>query len=259
MASSGQSRLVRWGGRLLVGLLVLALGLWLAMKIASEPVPEGKAGPQADALARKVEQAVALDAWRATGAVRWNFGGRHAHLWDRTRRMHHIRWKEHEAVLRLSSAPGAFEGCVRTNGELVEGRAKHDALQEVWRKWVNDSFWLNPLGKFFDPGVQRSIVDVDGKPALLVTFTLNGVTPGDSYLWVLDDNGRPREWRMWTKIPIGGLPTSWEDWVQLPTGAWVATSHRMLGFNLEMQDVAGAATLEQLLDGAENPFAWCTL
>ena len=29
---------------------------------------------------------------------------------------------------------------------------------------------------------------------------LGGVTPGDTYLWILDDSGRPVAWRVWVKI-----------------------------------------------------------
>ena len=80
----------------------------------------------------------------------------------------------------------------------------------------------------------------DGKSALLITYGGGGLTPGDAYLWLLDETMRPRAWRMWVSIiPLKGIESSWEGWTALPTGAWVATEHRMTGFTLRLRRRGG--------------------
>ncbi len=251
---SFKSRIVRILGYVALALLVIAGLLFGAMRAASLPVPAGQTGPAADELAHKIERAVRLDAWHATGAVRFNFMGRNHHLWDKQHNRHRVAWGKHEAVIDL----GTRRGCAKTDGALQSGAEKQRLLDKAYALWVNDSFWLNPLGKFFDPGVIRKLVKTpDYGDALLITFTANGLTPGDSYLWLLDTQGRPVAWRMWTKIPIGGAFTSWDGWQKLSTNAFVATRHKMLGLTFDVEDVAGASSLTELLEGAKNPLNWC--
>ncbi|MEO1268735.1 MAG: hypothetical protein AAFX99_11600, partial [Myxococcota bacterium] len=89
---------------------------------------------------------------------------------------------------------------------------------------------------------------------LLVAFSEGGVTPGDSYLWLLDDNGRPTAWRMWVNIiPIPGVEISWEGWQQLSTGAWVASLHHSAIATLPLEAIKGTATLAELEPGPD-PF-----
>jgi len=247
-------RLLRWVLYLGLGLVLVVALLFVAMKVASEPVPRGQAGQAADALAHKVEAAVNMDAWAQTGAVRFNFMGRNQHLWDKRGNRHHVRFGDNEVVIDL----GTRRGCARTNGQPQSGASAEKLLTKGYALWVNDTFWFNPLGKFFDPGVLRKVVDVPGHgAALLITFTANGLTPGDSYLWLLDAQGRPNAWRMWTKIPLGGAEATWEGWQKLSTGAWVSTRHKMLGLSLDLTDVGGAASLSELLAGQPDPFLWC--
>ena len=49
----------------------------------------------------------------------------------------------------------------------------------------------------FEPGICRSIVTIDGKEALKVHYTIGGTTPGDSYIWMLDDQYMPTSYKMY--------------------------------------------------------------
>lgn len=248
-----------WLRRLGIGvaslILLLLVGSFAACALLSKPRPDGETGPRAEALAHSIENAVNKEAWARTGAVRWFFGGRNRHLWDRQRMYARVAWGGDKLVLlNITSKNGL--AYVKNGGEQVSGETEKKLLAKAYAHWINDSFWLNPLAKLFDDGVERKIVtQPDGKSALLITYGGGGLTPGDAYLWLLDETMRPRAWRMWVSIiPLKGIESSWEGWTALPTGAWVATEHRMPGFALRLSDVAAAASLAELEPGAD-PFA----
>jgi len=226
---------------LLAGLVVL-IGAFYFM---SEPRPEGQPSPEADALARKMEQAVHKEAWDRTGAVQWSFFDEHHYVWDRTRDVVEVTWGGTRVLLRTHDQSGrAFDA----EGELAEGEAAA-AIRRAYEFWVNDSFWLNPVVKVFDPGVERAIVeDEDGERGLLVSYTSGGVTPGDAYLWFVDPDGLPVRWKMWVSIiPIGGISMTWESWVELDTGALISTEHEGGGQLITfITDLKGATDLEGL-------------
>ena len=75
----------------------------------------------------------------------------------------------------------------------------------------------------------------------MVTYTSGGSTPGDSYLWHLDTDGKPTRFQMWTSIlPINGLSASWTDWTTTKSGAQLPTFHKLLVLGLEIDDIVGS-------------------
>ena len=230
---------------LAVILVVGIVGVVVVMYSVSDPRPEGRPGPEADALARKMEAAVGKDAWDRTGAVRWSFFEQHHYVWDRQRGFVEVVWGDSRALFRTADKTGRVwkEGVEQSEDDAAE------ALRTAYAYWINDSFWLNPVVKFFDPGVERSIVTLDdGRETLLVSYSSGGVTPGDAYLWIPGEDGLPEAWRMWVQIiPVGGIETTWEGWIELSTGAKVATQHegwgRLMTF---LTNVEGAETLDAL-------------
>ena len=236
-------------------LLLLLVSMFGACALLSKPRPDGEVGPRADALAHSIETAINKEAWARTGAVRFTFGGRNRHLWDRQRMLARVAWGGDKVVLlNLTTRNGL--AYVKGGAHQVTGDAEKKLLSKAYASWINDTFWLNPLVKLFDDGVQRKIVTLpEGGNALLITYNADGLTPGDAYLWLLDQNGRPRAWRMWVSIiPIKGIESTWENWATLPTGALVATEHHMPLYNLRLSDVAAAAQLADLEPGGD-PFA----
>ena len=74
----------------------------------------------------------------------------------------------------------------------------------------------------------------------MVSYDSGGVTPGDSYLWILDDTGLPTAYKMWVKIiPIGGINASWDNWMITESGAYLPTSHKLGPLELSMGTVKG--------------------
>ena len=226
---------------LFVGVLILVGAAYFM----SEPRPTGEAVPEADELAREMETAVHKEAWDRTGAVRWSFFKKHHYVWDRKNGLVELRWGNTRALLRT----GDKTGRVWSKDSEVTGKDAESALQTAYKFWINDSFWLNPVVKFFDPGVKRELVtEEDGQKGLLVTYTSGGVTPGDAYLWNVDPNGLPVRWRMWVSIiPMGGVSMTWQSWTELSTGALISTEHKGGGQIITfITDVEGAEDLEAL-------------
>ncbi|MGF1467963.1 MAG: hypothetical protein ACFCGT_17725 [Sandaracinaceae bacterium] len=240
---------------LAVVVVVLVLGALLAGWLAHEPrPPTGRTGDPAEELAGRMESSVDLEAWGRTGAITWTFAGRRTHLWDRERGVVRVVTGGQKALLYA----GVARGRAYQSGREARGPGARELLETAHEAFINDSFWLNPIAKLRDDGVTLSRVEAPGPGGLLVEYASGGVTPGDAYLWIVGDDGRPIAWRMWVSIiPIGGVRASWEGWRELPTGAWVATTHRgPLGITLALTDLRAAATLEELLAEAEpDPFA----
>ena len=229
-------------GVVLGSLLVLIVG---AGVVLHEPLPQGEPGPAADALAREVEAHSNPEGWANTRVVQWTFRGVHHHTWDRDRGWVRTRHGDQTTWLRLDDRSGHVE---QDGVALAHHRARR-ALDAAYARWANDSFWLNPLAKLFDPGTRRERVPgEDG--GLLVIYESGGVTPGDAYLWELGPDARPIAWRMWVKIiPIGGVRATWDDWITLSTGARVSTRHALTQLPvgpLEITGVKGGATWQDL-------------
>lgn len=242
--------------RLAVAGLFCCIVSLLCAPMGCASVPHGEAGPAADALAREVERWVDRDAWERTGAVRFTFLGGRTHVWDRTRGLLEVKDGDLSILLDLWD----HGGTATKKGAPLQGDALREALDDAWTWFCNDTFWLNPLTKLFDDGVRRELVSLDDAPggrALLVSYGSGGVTPGDSYLWLVDETGRPTAVRMWVSVlPWKGIEFSWDGWTTLATGAKVASEHAGPGgYTVTIRDIRGAASLDELLGTpAADPF-----
>lgn len=216
----------------------------------SEPIPEGRSGERADSLAENMLKAINHKAWESTRYVRWSMIGR-SYFWDKQKERVRIKWSGKKVLLDLNE----LDGKAFANGRHLNDKMKEEALKEAWNHFCNDSFWLNAPAKIFDPGTERKIVPTkDGDRHLLVTYNSGGVTPGDSYLWILNDDGLPMNYKMWvSKIPIGGVEATWEGWKTLSTGARVATEHGLAFMTLNIKNLKAGQDLETL-GLAEDPF-----
>lgn len=231
--------------KVIVGFVILILLAFLVLKFGfSKPLPNGEKGPEAEQLAQKMLNAVNYEAWDTLRYVQWSFRGAHHFVYDKTNNTARVTWDQNEVHLKMDEIQGrAFD-----NGTEIIGPAADKLVKEAWSHWCNDSFWFNAPAKVFDPGTERSVVmNDDGSKSLLVTYVSGGVTPGDSYLWILDDNGLPSGWRMWTKIiPVGGFYSSWDKWVELPNGAKISSYHTLWKMSLDIGDIKGGFSWSDL-------------
>ena len=224
-----------------IGLAGLILLLTIFGIIMHESKPVGTPNAAADTLAQKMMAAVNKPAWDTTAVLSWDFSGRQKYLWDKSRNFVKVMWGDNEVLLHTKSVTGKSY----TDGKEVSGAKAEKLVKQAWKHFCNDSFWLNAVVKAFDPGTSRSIVTTeDDREAMMVTYESGGVTPGDAYAWILDENGLPKSWKMWVNIiPVGGLEFTWEDWITLDTGAKIATLHKSRIFDLKLTDVKGSASL----------------
>jgi hypothetical protein len=236
-------------GIALGGLIVL---VFLIGWILSEPLPQGEEGQEAEALAAKLVNATQQLAWNETRYVSWNFDHRQQLLWDREKHFVQVKDGDIRVVLNTKTQKGsAWE-----NEVLLSDGITDKYLEKAWAYFCNHAFWLNAPGKIYDPGVSRKLVKMkDGSEALLVSYSSGGVTPGDSYLWILDEAGLPVKWKMWVSVlPVGGIEATWEDWKTLPTGALVATAHSVASmYTLHILDIKAGNDLESI-GLKEDPF-----
>ena len=220
--------------------------------IANEKMPEGTPSPEADAKANKMLEAINYAAWDSTTYVQWSFPGGHDYLWDKDRNLVRIVWGDHKVLLNTKTVNGkAFKG-----GVALEANAANKLIQKAWNYFCNDSFWLNAPAKVFDPGTSRSLVTLkDGREGLMIRYESGGVTPGDTYVWIMDENGLPVAWKMWIKIvPIGGIEAGWSDWITLSTGSKIAQAHSTAGPTLKLTNVKGEMDWKAMGEESD-PFA----
>lgn len=223
-------------------LLGLALVAFVVLYLMyNKPLPEGKMGPEAEALAQKMLRAVNKEAWDATNIVEWTFIGQHHFLWDRKRHLVRVEWGNWEVLLN----PNTMDGKIYKNG--VEQEKDQATLDQAYGYFINDAFWMNGFTQIYNGNPEHRLVKMeDDTEALLVTYPTGGVTPGDSYLWILDENGLPKAWQMWVGVlPIGGIEVSWENWETLPSGAKLAADHNMAFFNVAITNIRAYESFEK--------------
>ncbi|WP_299229460.1 hypothetical protein [uncultured Psychroserpens sp.] len=202
----------------------------------NEDLPIGVQGQAADNLVIKMLDALDHDAYKATDYIEFTFKKRHHYKWYKSENICEIYWKNIKVNLDLNNHD---KSQVFIDNTIYNNTDAHGYIRKAEHFFNNDTFWLVAPYKVFDDGVNRSIVKTkDNNDALLVTYTSGGTTPGDSYLWHLDENGKPTSFQMWVDIlPIKGLEASWEDWTTTKTGAILPTFHKLLVLGLEIDNI----------------------
>lgn len=202
----------------------------------NEDLPVGEESEQADVLSKKMLNALNYDAYKATDYIEFTFKKRHHYKWNKTGNTCKVYWKNYRVNLDLkdNSKSEVFKNDVK-----IEGENTQELIRKAVSYFNNDTFWLVAPYKVFDEGVKRSVVTLtDNEKALLVTYTSGGSTPGDSYLWQLAEDGKPKSFKMWTSIlPINGLEATWSDWTTTETGALLPSFHKLMVLGLEIDGI----------------------
>lgn len=220
-----------------LSLVVLISVLVVTCSYFSKDLPVGKSGEEADALAHTMWTALNKEAWDSTRFVSWSFRGEHHYLWHKEANLAQIKWDNHTVLLD----PDKVDGLYLKNGEWVKDNSK---IQKAWSYWCNDMFWLTAPFKIKDIGTELSKVN---DSTLVVSYTSGGVTPGDSYVWKLAADGKPKAYEMHVSIlPVKGLSATWEGWEATSTGALLASKHIIAGQPLSLSPIKTGMRLEDL-------------
>ncbi|WP_218599492.1 hypothetical protein [Polaribacter sp. NJDZ03] len=210
-------------------LIIVSAGIYYFA--TNEPLPEGKQGKEADALANKMLKALNIDAYKDTEILEWSFRNEHHYRWIKRSNVVVVKWDENTVHLFLNEPQKSL---VDVKGIEVKN-PDPKIIKQAQDFFNNDSFWLVAPYKVFDAGTERRLVKYNDKDALLITYTSGGSTPGDSYLWFLDENYLPTSFKMWTSIiPIGGVSATWSDLKDTKTGIKLPTKHKLSLFGLEI-------------------------
>ncbi|MDF4222137.1 hypothetical protein PXC01_11110 [Maribacter sp. M208] len=224
----------------LIGILFLLglIGYGILYYLYNEPLPTGESGPEADALAYRMLDALNFKNYNNTKILEWSFRDDHHYKWNREKEIVTVSWDNIIVQLDLIT-PSSSTASI--NNESVSYEKTQDLIEKAQSYFNNDSFWLVAPFKAFDQGTERYLIDMeDGSEALLVTYTKGGDTPGDSYMWIIEPSGRPKSFKLWTKIiPIGGIEASWEEWVKTESGVFLPTQHKLGPLSISMGDVIG--------------------
>lgn len=229
-----------------IGLLVIVIIGAIVFFIVDKPLPEGRGGTEAERLSEKMLTAVNIQAWDTLHYLSWSSmrsGCRY--VWDRKLDWVYAKLPGQESFIDTKSGKGIVRD--ETGRDMVGDRLTK-ALAAATHGFWNDSFWLLAFTKVNDDGCSRKVVDLeDGEKGLLVTYSTGGTTPGDSYLWELEQSGRPKAWRIWTQaLPVGGIRFTWENWKSLPGGAMYARDHKIFSFSIKQDLVSGGQRLEEI-------------
>ena len=220
--------------QLLKVLGILFTILIVVLFFLNEKRPLSNPSEEADALAIKMLNALHYEDWKNAQYVQWSFRDQHFYTWDKSNNKVLILWDSNKVLLTtddLSKSSVYQDGKWTTNQELI---------QKAWQFFCNDSFWLIAPFKAFDPGTTRSIVPAgENNIGLFVEYSSGGVTPGDGYLWILDEQFIPKSYKMWVSIiPIGGIGATWENWKVTESGAILPQFHTIASsLELSMGDV----------------------
>ncbi len=228
-------------GILLGILLVAAVAIYF---IYNEPLPEVKKGEDASDLVEKIQKAINQTAWDNTHFVEWSFRGDHHYIWDKQRHLVSVKWGENTVLLNANNKTGVV---YQDSVKLQDRGQINELVNTAYTYFINDAFWFNAPAQIAGDDRKLEVVKMpDSTNALLVTYLSGGVTPGDSYLWILDETGLPKAWKMWTSIiPVGGIETSWEEWTTLSTGAKVATKHDGGMLQIPIENIKAYQTMEE--------------
>lgn len=227
-----------WLNRI-IGVFILLILIILGLKLLyyNDPVPAGKHPEKADILAHKMLEAINYEAYKNTQYLSWSYRrGRHQYRWDKAMGKVSVEWGENIVLVNLNDPDKSI---IKAPDKSITESERQELIKQAVSYFNNDSFWLVAPFKVFDKGTKRSLVpQEDGSSRLLVTYTTGGDTPGDSYLWELNETGLPVSFRMWVQIvPLNGFEASWEGWHTTESGALLPQSHKVGPFTLDLGTV----------------------
>jgi len=229
-------------------LAVLIIAGITTCTVISKDLPQGKDSPETEKMVSQMWEALNKSAWDSTRYVMWSFRGANHYKWDKESNLAEIKWDNNRVLLD----PDNISGIAYENDKKVDEASAQNLIDNAWSKWCNDMFWLTAPFKVMDPGTELTLVEHEEGDRLKVTYMDGGVTPGDSYIWVFDNDGMPKAYEMYVEIlPVKGVYVPWQDWVTLSTGAKLSSKHEIAGAALELENIKGGMDLNDINEDSD--------
>lgn len=210
---------VRWA-------VVAVLLSWAAQNAAAEyPAAEGFDRAGSDAEAIEIADAVmgkmgGWQNWDQTRYLTWRFFGRRLHVWDKW--TGDLRHEDGDRLILMNL--GTKEGRVWLGGaEETNVDSVKKYVNQGYRRWINDSYWLVMPYKLKDSGVTLKYggedETQDGRPAhkLTLTFADVGISPQNKYdVWVDKEHNLVTEWAFYRKASDAEprFRNPWTNWTK---------------------------------------------
>ncbi len=217
-------------------LLALTIIISTTYILLNKELPDGVSGIEADNFAKKILQTIEHQKYLDTQYIQWSFRNKHHYKWNKKAQSATVRWDDYLVTLDLK-AP--LSNSIVQQPSPLSPEERNKLINKALSFFNNDSFWIVAPHKLFDHGTSRKLVTLKNqKKALLITYNTGGTTPGDAYLWHVDDNYRPTRYQMWVSIiPIGGLEASWDSWKQTESGTFLSQKHQLLGLEIPISNL----------------------
>lgn len=157
--------------------------------------------PRAIEIADKVMEAMGgRKAWDNTRFIEWTFFGRRTHTWDKenNRVIIEVPSQNMKYYLNMKDMSGKVS---RDGIDYTEKDSVDYYLDQAYKMWVNDSYWLVMPFKLKDSGVtvkyngQDTTITGLQSDLLQLTFADVGVTPDNKYIVYVDhEEHLVRQW-----------------------------------------------------------------
>ena len=203
---------------------------------SKKPLPKGTIGPSAERLYQKIAKAVNLKAWEKTEAIEFVFSlQNHFHFRDNKRGYREVTWSSKNQNYKVQYHTKGAHLSYKNNLLVKDKERAKELYQKAHQYHTNDFFWLQPFAQLKAHGTKLYYVS---DQALLVRYFSGGLTPGDSYLIIVDADFLPVRWQMWVSLlPIKGYEFAFQDWKKTKTGALLSLSHPSPLFTVKLDQI----------------------
>lgn len=196
---------------------------------------------EADSLAWRITEAHGgLAAWEALPILRFDYVEetdstehfRAFHLWDRRNDRYRIEWPldtdlERDSLVVVLFRPSNFDpenprGSAIVGDVRLQGADLDDTLQEAYRRFVHDSFWLLAPFKLFEEGASRTLApdsSTTDRLALELSFDdMERIPNNQLWLYVDRDAGTVRSWTLSVDNTVPSKSFIWSDSTTIDVG-----------------------------------------
>lgn len=200
-----------------------------------EPIPVGVQGEKADALATKMLDALDFESYTNTNYIEWTFRNKRHYKWEKDKNICTVYWKEYKVVLTLDDYT---QSTTYVHNFRVTDDRHQELINDAVKYFKHDCFWLTAPYTILDKNTERYIVTHNNEDALLVTYKDNSPYTNDSFLWILDSQGKPKSVKIWSSLmPLKGIEATWSNWITTESGAILPSHHNLLFFSFNLGDV----------------------